>query len=190
MHFERDIKGIKSEQERLAANVAAWEKKTDNTLDEILAGVRSNKQNILQNQQMMQQQPIQQQQPRYNQQNQNFRPQNRNPNRPSTYVWKGQVGQTQQTGFNYNRRTPAQFPQNAAAATQQAQAAAAPAAAAAAAPVAAVDNIDPAAQQLGNEEGIGRIMMDMDQFYEIMDRAGQPVDNNDIVAAVADLNFQ
>ena len=193
---ERDIKGVKSEQERLAANVAAWEKKTDGTLSEILSEVRSGKQQIAQTQQHVQQLQLQQQQTSLAQQNQNQnyqqnRQQNyRNPNRPNTYVWKGQVGQNQQTGFNYNRRTPAQFPQNAAAAAPQAQAAAAPAATPAAAPVAAVDNIDPAAQPLGNEGGIGRIMMDMDQFYEIMDRANQPVDNNDIVSAVSDLNFQ
>ena len=182
--------------------MTAWEKKAENTLSEILSEVRSGKQQtqqqIQQTQQQVQQLQVLQQKPSYNQQNQNQnyqqnRQQNyRNPNRPSTYVWKGQVGQTQQTGFNYNRRTPNQFPQNAAATAAQPQTAAAPvaaAAAAAAAPVAAVDNMDPAAQQLGNEDGISRIMMDMDQFYEIMDRANQPVDNNDIVAAVSDLNF-
>ena len=132
---------------------------------------------------------IQQQKPAY--QNQQYR--NQNPNRPNQYVWKGRVGQTQQTGFRFNRSTPTTYPPPAAAATTTQQPAAAPAAATTAAPaasttVAYVETVDPAAQLLGAEGG-EVIGVPVGQFYELMDRAGLEVDNDDIVGAISDLNF-
>ena len=180
----RDIKGVKSAQERLDTNVTEWKNETSSRLDnqssalaEILKEVRGNRQ---QPQQQQQQQTYYNCQP-YRQQN---------PNRPNQYVWKGRVGQTQQTGFRYNRSTPATYPATAAAAPAVAAPAAAaqPQAAAAPATVAYVESVDPAAQLLGAEGG-GTITVPVGQFYELCDRAGEEVDDNDIISAVENLNF-
>ena len=158
----RDIRGIKSQQERTEVNMAAWKSETSSTLNQLLQG-----------QQQMQQQlryrpPMQPQQnrapfqrfPRFPQarpQLQQFpaRPQtgNWNPN------WKTRFGQTQQTGFGFNNRTPSQFPRYPTAppagpANSTAPAPAAPAAPAAgtAATIGAAADDDGMSQQLQSQQ--------------------------------------
>ena len=60
--------------------------------------------------------------------------------------------------------------------------------------VSAVEEVDPAAQTLGAEGGsdttpMPDISMSMDKFFELTNRAGMDVPNDDIVAAVSNLNF-
>ena len=166
----RDIKGVKSENERLSANVKAWKDETTSTLNEILQTVKSNQQT---NHSSHQQQGYQ---PSYQQY--------RNPNRPNSYVWKGRFGQNQQTGFRFNRSSPATFPK----APLSAAAPAPTAAAAAPATIANVEQVDPAAQLLGAEGG-DRVVMSMEQFWDLTSRAGQEVEESDLMAALSELNF-
>lgn len=182
----REIKGVKSENERMAANVTMWKDETSATLQEILQACKTNQQPQYQPRYMPQQfqRPRPQfQQPSYS--NQQFN-QNRGQIRPNNYVWKGRVGQTQQTGFRYNRSTPQTFP-NPPAAT--AAPAIAPPPAAGQVGMACIEQMDQIAQPLGAEGGCETMTLPVDAFYELAARAGEPIEENDIIASVADLNF-
>ena len=179
----RDIKGVKSEQERLTANVTSWKNETSDTLSQILASVTRTERN---------QGPGQGQGQGQNTAGQSF---NRNYQRPNSFTWKGRVGQNQQSGFRFNRNSPQNFrsPATASATTTAAGSATTPAATApAAAPAvtaAAALEMEPEAQSLGAEGGAS-VTIPMDQFLELYNRAGEDVCDDDFMAAVADLNFQ
>ena len=172
----REIKGVKSEQERLAANVTTWKNETSSTLNEILQAV---KQPQLPQQQRYGSMPSQQYQNGNNFGNRNFQ-------RPSNFTWKGRMNQNQQTGFRYNRSTPTQF-QRPLQPSAPSTSAATPASNA----VASVEEVDPAAQLLNGdgEEAAATVTIPMEQFFELAQRAGQEVDESDIVASLAELNF-
>ena len=137
----REIKGVKSEQEKLAANVNSWitssksrDEDRDTKLDLLVEDMNSRKQ-------FNQQRRLQQNSGNYQ--------------RPSNYTWKGFANQNRQTGFGFNRSTPTQFPRqpqgNSTATVTAAAAAPQPTAA-----VAAMEQVDPAAQTLeDSEEGPG-----------------------------------
>ena len=138
----RDIKGVKSEQERLTANVTSWKNENSETLNQILSTVQTIQTN--------QGQPQRQFGNGYG--NRNF--QYRNSQRPNTYTWKGRYGQNQQTNFRYNRSSPQNFRGGKTSATATTPAAASSTALAPAQTVAAaIEEMDPAAQLLGAEGG-------------------------------------
>ena len=164
----REIKGVKSEQERLTANVTSWKEETSSTLNEILHAVKQNQRQPAFNQ-------YQQSAPGYG---------NRNFQRPTNFTWKGRVNQNQQTGFRYNRSTPTSFPRQVQT-QQQPASTAAPTPT----PVASLDEVDPVAQPLGEGGEPMTVTIPMEQFFDLAHQAGQDVDEADIVASVSQLNF-
>ena len=198
----RDIKGIKSEQERLGANMVAWQAETsqwrgrnDARMDRIIDAVCYPQQGAQQAPQQFQPRVFQPRMPQKNYQ------------RPANHTWKGHLGQTQQTGFRFNRSTPQQYnrqPQGAthapvAAATAAAPAAAttqnaAPAAAAAAppaavAPVAAYEEIDPAAQTLNEEFQDAAVQVSYRDYLSLQQRAYPGIEEHDVISSLQELNF-
>ena len=176
----RDIKGVKSEQERLNANITSWKSETTEALNQMPAKLVA---------------AMNQQGTSGNSYNRGY--QNRNPQRPNSYVWKGRFGQNQQSGFRFNRNSPQNFkgttPTTTASTTPTSAATAAATAAAAAAAAstaaAALEEVDPAAQLLGAEGG-DSVVVPMDQFLELSSRAGLDIDDEDFIAALSHLNFQ
>ena len=112
----------------------------------------------------------------------NFQQYRNNNYRPNNYTWKGRVGQRQQTKFQYNRSTPQTYTKPVVATST-----ATTPTTATTTNVAAFE-LDPAAQPLGAEGG-ETITIPINQFFELASRAGEEVDDNDIVSALADLNF-
>ena len=171
----RDIKGMKSDQERFNANVTAWKDENAATLKQILEAVQTPDS-------AQSQRPANTFRSNYNN--------NRNFNRPNSYSWKGRYNQNQQTGFRFNRNTPSSF-QNAATAAAAAAAAKAAAAAnttgASKTTVGALE-VDPAAQTLGAEGG-EQVVLNLDQFLELSERAGEDIEDPDFMAALEQLNF-
>ena len=135
----RDIKGIKSQQERTEVNMAAWKAETSSTLNQLLQG-QQNMQVQLRNRTAPQLQPNRPPFPRYPQYPQPRPLLTQFPARPQTGNWnpnwKTRFGQTQQTGFGFNNRTPSRFPRYPTAPPAAPVNAPAPAAAAPAAPAA------------------------------------------------------
>ena len=162
----RDIKGIKSQQERTEVNMAAWKSETSSTLGRILQVVEEGRQQQQYRQpfQNSYRQPFQSnyrfpQRPPVPYQQQQPRPFQPRPYQQRPFPsWKARVGQTQQTGFGFNSATPSRFPrqpapqppaQNAAAPNG---ATAAPAAATVAAALVPSNDDDGSAQQLYDQQ--------------------------------------
>ena len=197
----REIKGVKSEQERLAANVTAWQSawkadtsqwrsQTDARMDKIIDAVCYPQQAAQSAPQQFQPRVYQPRMPQQNYQ------------RPANYTWKGHLGQTQQTGFRFNRSTPQQYnrqPQGATHAPVAAAAAAPPAAIAApgampaappaaAAPVATYEEVDPAAQTLTEELEGAAVQISYRDYLNLQQKAHPGIEEH-VISSLQELNF-
>ena len=169
----RDIKGLKSEQEKVAANMTALMQrgeKRDAKLDLLVEDMNARKQ-----------------QQQYNQQRR-FQQNSGNYQRPANYTWKGFANQNRQTGFGFNRSTPTQFPRQPQG-NSTATVTAAAAAPQAAAPVASMEEVDSAAQALDDCEEEPGIHMSYSRFLDLHQRANPGMAEEDIIASLQELNF-
>ena len=163
-------------------------------LDLTLAHVGGNSQNAYQPRQQQQpfrfQQPRSQQQQLYLQQQQRTRPPQ--PFRPQSYTyqprggaafkpnpaqntWNAKTNQARQGNFGYNRRSPSTFP-------------AATASAASAPKVASLEEAE-GQDQHDEEEEEESVTMSMSHFMALTNQAGVEVPEDEMIAAVADINF-
>jgi len=186
-----DLKGVKTEQERTSVKMDEMMKTIKMGFDGNAAQFQQMGQQIQQQQQQQQYQPrVQQQyqpraqpyQPRaqpYQPRPQGYQQRNQNPQPRNTmhYTWKGRVNQNQQTGFGLQARTPQNYQQQAVA-SQQTQAKT----------VATV--VDDMEVETPEEEVEQRmISMPEQEFINLTHKACVDVDNDDMVAAVSELNF-
>ena len=156
----RDIKGIKSQQERSDANIVSWKAETSTTLNRILRAVEGGQQ-----QYQPYRQPFQSQY-RFQPRNPQQQFQQQRPFQPRSFPsWKARAGQTQQTGFRYNNATPTSYPRYQAPAPTAP--AATPPSATATAPAAATKIA--ALATPSNEEGPAQMLYDQQKAHELFE---------------------
>ena len=166
----REIKGIKSEQERLSANVQTQLEEMNSTLKSMNSAL---------NNPAGAPRGMTFQRGGYP----GFVRQPRNYNSPMTYTWKGGFNQSKQTGFGMRGRSPATFAKaTPAQPTTSTTVATAPRMAA---PTVAAVEIDPSAQPLGAEAEAG-VYLSMDQFLELR---GDDYTDDELVGALDNMNF-
>lgn len=193
-----DIKSVKTEQERASVKM---EKITESMRDGFIQ-VKEGFENVLQRldgqqpqssgaagtqPQQQQQRQQSQMQPRIfpqssGQGNQGFQSRQAfQPRNPTSYTWKGNVGQVRQTGFGLNRRSPQNFPRSGnAPQTNQGNAKS----------VATVEHeVAESLEEEEEDEDEPSIKMSLKKFRELTLAACLDAKDEDIVASVEKVNF-
>ena len=96
---------------------------------------------------------------------------------PAQNTWQAKNNQARQGSFGFNRKTPSSFPTATAPASTVPKT------------VAAVEEVDSNAQELFDEEVEESVSVPMSHFMALTNQAGVEVQEEDMIAAVADLNF-
>ena len=171
---QMEIQGLKTAQNRMAASQEAAMKEISGKLEHI-----SNNMTRPQQQQQQQQQPQRNFQPRQQLYVQN-RPQNNQNFSPRNVTWVGKTNQPRQGNFGFQRRTPASLQTapkvNAAPRT-------------AANPVAAVEEVQIAAENLDDGDDEEVVAMKMSDYLCLIDSAGAEVPEDCYATAVSQQNF-